>query len=475
MNKKVKGLIAGTVAVVVLVAALVILMLMPGTEDGASSSDVSSSSDIVLNSKAVSDISSITVQNSLGEYTVTPGENGEYSVTGLTEDIPLNQSGYDNITSDASEIVAKRLVEENTENLAQYGLEEPQAQVSIAYADGSELSMAVGEDAPLEAGTYVLQDGKVYLFNSHKVDTFLLSNLAFVDKNLTSPAGEGDDAPVLVKMTLSGTARPQTVVMEDSGNDVSSMSNYNITAPKYHVGDQTKTQELADSIYGISTQEVVAVNPTDEQLEEYGLKEPYSVVEAVFEKETITLKASEPKDGYSYVMNGARNIIYKLSAEGYPWIDATYESLASVMVITPLITTVSELVITTPEQEYTFELTSVEDADNSAMVLQQVTYEGKELDLDNFKNFYQNVISARNRTYTTQQPEEGAEPLLTFRYRYTDTSREDDVVEFYKAENTRVFVSLNGDCESMEYQSYVDRILADIEMVINGETVNTLS
>ena len=473
MNKKVKGLIAGAVAVVVLVAALVVLMLMPGTEDGASSSDVSSSSDIILNNQAVSDISSITVQNGFGEYTVTPGENDDYSVTGLTEDIPLNQSGYDNITSDASEIVAKRLVEENTDNLEQYGLDEPQARVNIAYADGSEFSMEVGDEAPLEAGTYVLQDDKVYLFLSHKVDTFLLSNLAFVDKNLTGPAG--DETPVLVKMTLSGTARPQTVVMEDSGNEVSGMSNYNITAPKHHEGDRTKTQELADSIYGISTQEVVAVNPTDEQLAEYGLKEPYSVVEAVFEKETITLKASEPKDGYSYVMNGARNIIYKLSAEGYPWIDATYESLASVMVITPLITTVNELVITTPEKEYTFELTSVESTDESTLVFQEATYEGQVLDTDNFKNFYQNVISARNRTYTTEQPQEGAEPILTIRYRYTDTTREDDEVEFYEAENTRVFVSLNGDCESMEYQSYVDGILGNLQSLINGETVNTIS
>lgn len=475
MNKKMKGLIAGAVAVVVLVAALVVLMLMPGTDDSGASSDVSSTADITINSKTASDIKSIQVINALGEYTVTAKEGGKYSVTGLTDDIPLNQSGYDNITSDASAIVAKRIIEESENDLEKYGLKEPQAQVRITYGDGSECSMAIGSEAPLDGGTYVLLDGKVYLFVSHRVDTFLLGNLAFVDKNLTGPAGTGDDTPVLVKMVLSGTLRPQTVVMVESGNDVSGMSNYNISEPKKRVGDSTKTQELADSIYGISTESVVAVNPTDEQLEEYGLKEPYSEVEAVFEQETIRLKASEPKDGYSYVMNSTRNIIYKLAVEDHPWISATYESIASVMVVTPMITTVSELTITTPEKAYTFELTSVDNEDNTTKVLQQVTYEGKDLDLDNFKNFYQNVISARNRTYTTEQPAEGAEQLLSFRYHYVDSSREDDVVEFYKAENTKAFISFNGDCESMEYQSYVDRILKDVQSVINGETVNTIS
>lgn len=467
MNKKMKGVIAGCVAVVVLVAALIVLLNLPGGEEATASSATTSSS-ISLNEQASTDVKTVKITNETGTYTVeATGEDGTYTVTGL-DGVATDSSAFSALTADASGLSAKELIEENPTDLAQYGLKSPKAEVAITYADGSQFNLAVGDEAPLSAGTYGLVDGKVYLFLSSKVDSFLNSNLSFVDKTITPAAGTDDDAPVLSTLTLEGTLRPEAVEVVPSNSTTQGMSAYNISKPRQRDGDNDATSALVTGIYGQTASNVVAINPTEAQLKEYGLAEPYSKVTAAFEKETITLIASEPKDGKSYVMNTSKQIVFEVKAENASWITVTYPELISNMVLMPMINGVDKVTISTPEKDYVFDLTLEKDENDKEDV--KVSYNGKELDIDNFKQFYQNIIYARHREFIDVTEPTGT-PILSFQYEYTDSAREPDVLAFYKAENAKVYVSYNGVCESMEYQTYVDRILSDVEKVIQDKEV----
>lgn len=475
MNKKVKGLIIGGAAVVVLVAVLLLLMFMPngGDDTSASSETTSSSKSIELNNQAAADVVTVKVVLPDEEYTMTQGGETAYSMTGM-EDAPASNAIYAALASDAASLKALELISEETSNLADYGLDEPRSQVEITYADGTGANLSVGIAAPSGSGTYVLIDGKVYLFEDTRVDSFLYHKVDYISKTVTPTAATGDDAPVLKKITLEGTLRPEPIVMDisqETANDVTT-DVYTMTAPKQRETDSANAAAAGNKIFRLTAEKVIAFNVTDEQLEEYGLKDPYSKVTVDYADQTITLMSSEPDDeGMAYVMNASKNVIFQANVSELGWVTATYEDLVSKTVMAPMVNDLSKITVTTPDQSYEFGVTTTVDEEDEDVKTNTFTYQGKELASANFRIFYRNMIGCQKEEFTDQQPT--GEPLLTFQYEYTD-GRTPDVVEFYKGENLMVLVSVNGECESKETQSYVDKILEDVVKVVNDEEVKEL-
>ena len=510
MKKNIRIMIITVAAVIILVAMLLILMNLPSSDGGGASSTASSTS-ISLNTKTADDVSKVEVKNNSDSYTVEMKSEDSYSVEGL-DGFDLNKTSISALKSDSAGVAATQLVEEQAEDLSIYGLDSPKAEATITYKDGETLSLAVGNEAAGDAGTYVTVNGesKVYLFNSAKVDTFAYPLLEYVSKEITpsqeeavaaanggevSSSSDGQtQTPQFAKMTLSGTVREEPIVVEPA-EAISGISQFNITSPKEKAADYTKISEyvgavygltadevggvivlniLRGAVYGLAADEVVAVNPTDADLESFGLKEPYSKIVADFDVGTVTLLASSPDAaGNVYVMNGDRtNVVYRIEAETLTWLSATYTDLASKLLFTPNIKDVKTMTVTTPDKTYVFNLTSVVDEDNENSFTTTITYEGKELDEEIFKDYYQNMISVSTDEETTEQPT--GDPIFSVKYEYADTSRTPDVVEFYDAGSRRVFIVFNGKCDSLTVSTYVDKMVQDSEKVVNGEEITAV-
>lgn len=473
MKKKMRGMIIAAAAVVVLVAALVILMKLPANGGKTASSGAAvSNTAVVINQKATADIKTIQVKNQLDEYTVAAAGDSTYSIAALAN-IPVMDGAFTSMASSCANVTAKEMIDENPTDLEQYGLLEPRAQVTVTYADDTKLQLTIGDDAPLSAGTYVQVNGEktVYLFTASKVSSFLVDKLSFVNTTITDAAVTGDDAPVLVSMTMEGTSRTEPLVLVPADTSKNSYASYDVASPKQKPGDSEATSAVVASVDGLTATSVVAINPTAEQLAEYGLAQPYSKVTAVYDKKTVTLLSSEPQKSLVYIMNTAKNVVYQMAAPTTDsWITAQYKDMISSLVYTPMINTLKTLTVTTADKSYVFDLTTANDADNKEETT--ATYNGAELDSANFKKYYQNVICAMHREFTTEQPT--GTPVLTYKYEYTDASKSADVVAFYKAANGKVFVTLNGVCESYEYQNYVDKMLQDSEKVIANQDINTV-
>lgn len=470
MNKKIKGLIIGGAAVVVLVAMLLILMNLPTGGDDGASSDTASSKSIVINEQAASDVKSVKVVLEDEEYTLTTGGDKAYSMTGM-DDAPASNAIYASLASDAAALKATELISEDTSSLADFGLDKPRSEVEITYADGTGIKLSVGGDAPSGTDTYVLVDGKVYLFESSRVDTFLYHRVDYISKTITPTADTGDDAPVLKKITLEGTLRPKPIVLDVSQETVNSTTTdlYEMSAPKKHDVDSANAASTGNKIFGLSATKVISFEPTDELLEKYGLKDPYSKVTADYADQTITLVSSKPdEDGLAYVMNLSKNVIFQADVSELGWVTATYEELVNKLVIAPIVTELNKITVTTASKSYVFDVKTTTKEDDESATTTTFTYNGNELTAANFRKFYRNMIAAKHQEFTEKQPT--GDPILTFKYEYTD-GRTPDVVEFFKEENRMVYISLNGDCESLENESFVEKIIEDVEKVVNNEEV----
>ncbi|HIS70082.1 MAG TPA: DUF4340 domain-containing protein [Candidatus Gallacutalibacter stercoravium] len=494
MNKKLRGIIIGCVAVVVLVAALIVLSNLPADSSETASEDAAASTAaIYLNDKQAANVRKVEVTNETGSYVVNVTEESEYTIDGL-DNAPLSDTSMQSFLSDIGSINAKALIDEEGTDLNQYGLGQPRATVTVTYSDGSSNEVRIGNDAPASEGVYCMvdDDPKVYLFLTSKVDDLLLGALDMVDKTITntgvvepeeSTTSSGDDEnanlTTLVKLTLGGTSREEPIVVEPSTHP-NSYSLYDITSPNHRVTNSDATGPLLTNLFGLTAEEVITVNPTQEELEQYGLADPYSTAEAIYPSETISLICSAPQDGYVYVMNRDKNVIYRMADEiidtssetrfsSLSWINAQYSDLLSHLVTTPYIGDLKSLTVSTADQSYTFDLSTVKDENDTDVTTAK--YQGEELDIDIFKDFYQVVIAASNEGMLDEEVE--GEPVLTYRFEYTE-GRDEDVVEFYSTSNLRALIKLNGDGGTYCYQSYVDKAIADIQRLLNGEEITTV-
>ena len=81
---------------------------------------------------------------------------------------PINQVNVLNMVNLVEEVRALRLINENPEDLGEYGLKDPSIQVEVQQTDGKALQLQIGHSAITSDGYYSLvgNDGVVYLLDN---------------------------------------------------------------------------------------------------------------------------------------------------------------------------------------------------------------------------------------------------------------------------------------------------------------------
>ena len=118
------------------------------------------------------------------------GEKG-YAIEGL-EEFDLNQSTAETIVGYAADLTATQLITDNAENLADFGLDAPRAEIAMNYRDGKTTTWLIGSQAPTNSGSYFAEKGKnaVFLIYSSAV------------KNLTGMPLAHASMPVAIAMCV---------------------------------------------------------------------------------------------------------------------------------------------------------------------------------------------------------------------------------------------------------------------------------
>ncbi len=114
------------------------------------------------------EITKIEILRREGETTrIEKGSDGAWRIT-APEPLAADRSAIDSLVSSAAALNADKVVEEKPQDLAVFGLKEPQARVVITLKDGKSRTVLLGDDAPVGGGGYAQVDGdpKVYLLTS---------------------------------------------------------------------------------------------------------------------------------------------------------------------------------------------------------------------------------------------------------------------------------------------------------------------
>lgn len=220
-----------------------------------------------------SDVTRIEAENFVsGEnFVLTSFMNGttlEWNIEGQKYD-DVNQNKVYNFVIYCAELKTKYTIENETDNLAEYGLDKPKSRVKVYYSDGTERTLNVGNFYGNNEGTYVYIDGDT---NVYVVPSMAGNYLVYQLRDLLN----------LPSLTATG-ASAQNLYFIDSDRSVVNLAYipgelsgekaWYILQPTVCATDSDSIDEFFENLSGF-TLSSVHKQSAGEDLSEYGFDTP---------------------------------------------------------------------------------------------------------------------------------------------------------------------------------------------------------
>lgn len=509
MNGKIKGIIVCGVVVACLGTMAVVLQK---TSDGDSKADSSSSSVAsetssksekvsVLKSEQ-SDIRSIKVKNTHGEFTLEKPESGKetWLIDKLTS-IDISDTMITSLLSNSADLEAKKLVEENVTDLSKYGLDKPTAEATITYKDGKSVTVQVGDPAPDDKYSYAKLKGEksVYMIYTTKLNYYTEPVTAYVATTIIEKPSDDEWPEYGVETITRKDLDYKMVFQNDTKNKGGMVSAQVMSEPIYSYLNVTNSSSVTHGMWGLSASECVVVKPQKKDFEKYGISDPLCTVNLKGDKYNYTLKVGDPvyaeKDDsssavetdssstdssgiigyYCYVtgVNG-KDCIYVISADSLPWVTMKPSDVITTLMTANYIVDTEDLTIEYNGKTYKYDITSNGTSDESQtdsgdkVDVTKVTIDGKELSVDKFKSFFQYVLTCPTTEVYFKDPT--TEKYMTITFKEKDGSG--DVLEFYKESARRSVIKLNGKTSFRINNTWVDTLVKNINNLQNDKDID---
>lgn len=475
MKKNLKYILILLIVLVVLgVAAAVLLLPQDGGEETSSlpvSSEVAENEKITNHETA--DVKAVAVENTAGSFVMVP-DGEEFTIEGY-EDFPVNRSSVRSTVDALARLqIAKELGERA--DLSDFGLSGDECvNVELRYKDGTSDKLVLGATPGETAGRYVLKDGKVYVglgvsdylygngFEYFSSQLYSIPNRTeqTTDDEGNTTSKEAED--ILYHLKLSGTQFPEPI---EINYDKKAVSLYLISEPVMAESGNAAMTAVMDDLKALTQADrVVYAGPSEEILEQYGLKEPAAVAEFAMNSSEghIVSVSAATSDGLRYLMLDDNNMIYQVHdsavsswaasdlmklRQGYIW-------LANIMQVQHLTINVDGDIL------YAFDTTRELNEDRSTE--QNPYYDltiknaaGQTLDLPTYRSFYQDMLAIA--VMNTERTEPIGEPAWEIVYQYFDGRV--DRVTFYPFGDDRYIAQLNGEFNGIVRKSDADKIVA---------------
>ncbi len=506
-------IIAAAVLLVLGVVCMLLYFTKPAgeAESGSSgSSETSSDTSVVITDKEGDNVQSLSISNEKGDFTfnrlekMVTSTDSDGNVTAETEyywlsdqmgDLTPNSTLISAMMNSLAGLTAKNTVEESAEDLDKYGLENPLSTVKIKFDDGSEKTLLFGIENPAATNlVYFREEGgnTVYQASSYSVNKAFNSINDFVALTLTEGYNTQNpqelDYLIIERKDLDEPVEIRYMydmdeIQQDEDSVVTTFNSHRMVTPITCEVETNAGQTICYGIYGLTAVSCVSIESNEELLKATGLDDPYCRITFKYGGKRrvlllgdpiITSTDTEDEDtptltsitGYYGMIEGQPGI-YSFSASSVPWYTFKVQDIMSRRPISPYIYTVDTLSIVTPDGEYNFKVTG--DADNHSF-----KYGDTELDDDNFKAFYQHLIASIGEELFIS--EESYDPYITVKFTYRDEyeeiyGRKQDVLEFYQSDDRKNIISVNGSVLFKVRQIYTERLLSNLDALLNGGEV----
>ena len=468
MSKNKKTLLA--LLSVTAVIAIVILIFVLTAPKETVSSEVADEK-IYIYSVTRDEFSSAVITNPNGSYTLEKTSDG-FSVKEVA-DYKQNVYSTDWVGEKLLELNASKRISSPAEDLSEYGLASPLATCKVLLTDGTTKTILLGNEAP-SGGFYIKlqEESDVYIVN-HSLPSymnFIAPN--FVDTDVIPSAedyADKENANTTVSyVLLSGKLRDEDVEISmdpnyDGGDGTEASTPYIMTKPIIYDVNTTTAGDLINHVTQISFSSCIDVHITPEKLAYYRLDAPEYQLTYKFADSTVKISFSSMDDSTYYAILDGFDAVFTIAAVYVPYLSSPAEDYMTRLTFAESITYLSKLSVEADGNRWTFDVKHPEAG--------AVAYcNGVQLDQENFKRFYENLLMTLSEGRTTDVPTAASRLTITYSF---NNGTDDVKVEFVPADAMRYVYLINGEGTFFVLKSQVDSIIADVARVAKNEEIKT--
>ncbi|MCI5589875.1 MAG: DUF4340 domain-containing protein [Coprococcus comes] len=443
--------------------------------DDSEKSDVESGNYQILDEITEDDVASVVVSNASGGYEAD--WNDDSVIIKNCDNIAIDNSAVKKIQNAVKGITAEKKVTDGKGRLNEFGLEDDPVEVTVT-GKGEKESLMIGDEVPGQDSSqwYVLWKEEVYIVSDSNVEAFQYGVKDLVSKQITPDRDESDDSFRVTLADIQGAGMDEIQIRHQGSEELAGyqVDSYQLTAPINYPASASVSEDILPMFFGLKAQEVAVLHPTAEDRAQVGLDQPYRQVEIEYqtkdsEKNKISILVSNIDGaGNLYVENGS-DVIYKCRPQDISWLNITVDTVISHTILIPDVTSLKTLtVIQGDGSSYQIQLQNM-GADNG-----KVLYDGKELDVDSFRNFYYGLISVEaDEVILENLPDtSGMNKIAEIQFAYMDESKKSNTVTYYSESARKAYAVLDGNERGFRLsETQLDTVLGNLQKLINGEEI----
>ena len=443
--------------------------------DDSEKSNVESGNYQILDEITEDDVESVVVSNASGGYEAD--WNDDSVIIKDCDNIAIDNSAVKKIQNAVKGITAEKKVTDGKGRLNEFGLEDDPVEVTVT-GKGEKESLMIGDEVPGQDSSqwYVLWKEEVYIVSDSNVEAFQYGVKDLISKQITPDRDESDDSFRVTLADIQGEGMDEIQIRHQGSEELAGyqVDSYQLTAPINYPASASVSEDILPMFFGLKAQEVAVLHPTAEDRAQVGLDQPYRQVEIEYqtkdsEKNKISILVSNIDGaGNLYVENGS-DVIYKCRPQDISWLNITVDTVISHTILIPDVTSLKTLTITQGDgSSYQIQLQNM-GTDNG-----KVLYDGKELDVDSFRNFYYGLISVEaDEVILENLPDtSGMNKIAEIQFVYMDDSKKSDTVTYYSESARKAYAVLDGNERGFRLsETQLDTVLGNLQKLINGEEI----
>ncbi len=511
MSKRVRNMLVSLVALVAVGAIVAMVLLMPppesqGGDDTTATTTTTAKADIVIVDKTKNaqggevdtPVVRVDIQNTKDTFAIITRDDKSMAVEAY-KDLPPDTTAITALCETLGYLTAVSTTAANEADSA-YGLDQPTATLKVTYYDGEVVTLTIGAQSKGTEGYYCRREGNstLYIIDTTFVDSVTKDGMQWIGKTIIAPpavnAEDKEGKAQLLNLWLTGSCREMPIEIitdtEAAYPGMTFVSAYVIRSPYLRAIDSDYFNTISTNMTYLVASGVAAVHPTVEQLEDFGLADPYSVAAFTLsvvsttsadnggtktshynDREHMILLGGKNDNGDYYAMVDGYDLVYTLSPDTVPWAETQYIDVTSKLLFMKSITAVDSVTVTADGQTKIFALEHRPDEEkrDDQMV---VTSDGKTYDTAEFRVLYQLMIGIKR----VAEKEEGAtasgEPVLKLEMAFNDGTEPMEIALYPMTASRYLCVTADGEQSAVSI-STVDAFLKQYTNYLNGDPVTS--
>jgi len=387
----------------------------------------------------------------------------------------LDDNSIGNLLDDFSGLTAQRVIEEHPSNLAQYGLAPPRAAATGTWEDGTSRTLLLGDKAPSGASFYIQVKGdpRVYAVESYNAQ-HLLWTLKDIRSRTLTPAINWDEVAYVKILEANGTViEVRRKLDSESKSFQLGFGQYLLTRPYRTLRglDSQKQDTVIKGAQAVSISDFADEPPKG--LSAYGLDRPRAEVIVRDKSNTLDLIFGTQKDTQTWFAVRGQPGVYLTDTSSLDFLKTKPFDVMDKFVYIPNIEDVDRIDITAGGKTHVLVISrTVKKAANAGEqdeVTAAYTADGKTVEEDSFKKFYQEVIGLQVEGEMAHRVPDAPEVTTVFRLNKGDARTVKVEYAPYDRDFDAIFV--NGVGEFALTKGQLTRMLGKLDLLVTGQKV----